>query len=230
VRGLLVTPWFAAGAGFVIAAALALNSPHTVLTYRPSTTKCHTCTRPGSLATAKPGVQLKPVKPAHPDPKTGTATHSPAGSAGPEVGYRVVEQGNGAFAAIITVPAAQARHGWSLRLEFPGRRILQVSGAQWQPAADGDSGMASEQASWPGRHGWPGHSRSPVHPGSGPSGGPGQSAPSGQLRRSGQRARSGSHGHPGQRIQHGRRFLVTVQGNPVAPAGCVLNRTSCHFG
>src|ERR1700691_4592185 len=46
-RGLLVTPWFAAGAGFVIAAALSLNSPRTFLTYRPNaapgTSTCAGC-------------------------------------------------------------------------------------------------------------------------------------------------------------------------------------------
>ena len=68
MRGLLVTPWFAAGAGFVIAAALSLNAPRTFLTYRPnntpSTSKCATCVAPESVPTSKPGVQIRSVNPA----------------------------------------------------------------------------------------------------------------------------------------------------------------------
>jgi hypothetical protein len=212
MRGLLVTPWFAAGAGFVIAAALALNSPHTVLTYRPNTSKCSTCIPPGALATAKPGVVLKPPKPARTakaSRKSGAARHGAVVAAGSAVGFQVVWNRNGEFAAIVTVPAQQASRGWRLRFEIPGRRIVQVFGARWQPGPGGYGGMASTFSFRPER---PGHSGPPTDPGEG-------------LPR-----RPGVPGGFGHYVPQQLKFLVTAQGDPATPALCVLNGVHCHFG
>src|SRR5260370_21705834 len=66
-RSLLATPWFAAGAGIVIAAVLAVDSP-AALTYGPTfpSSRCPArgcASAPGYLpaapATATPGVELK---------------------------------------------------------------------------------------------------------------------------------------------------------------------------
>jgi hypothetical protein len=259
MRGLLVTPWFAAGAGFVIAAALALNSPHAVLTYRPNTQNCRLCKQgtpaEGSLTTVRPGVQLKSARPAQGEK---AARSSGGGSAvGVDVGFRVVWRRDGQFGAIITIPASQAAHGWSLRFDIPGTRITQVWGAQWQPAANGQGGVASVPAprprkpGFPGRQGNPGHHHGPGHSGWPGSGGHGQSGARGQLRARGQlgsRGHLGSQGQPGSQGQLGSqawaamqespawwgpqdvRFLVTAQGSPVTPVDCVLNQASCHFG
>jgi hypothetical protein len=210
MRGLLVTPWFAAGAGFVIAAALALNSPHTVLTYRPNTLPCSTCIRPapGSLASAKPGVKLKVPAPAK-RARSGRGAQdrqAPAAVAGLEVGFRVVWQKNGAFGAIITLPAGHAGGDWKLRFEIPGRRIFQVAGAQWRPSPSGDGGEASMLTAQPG---FSGHSGPP---GGNQSGGP--QAP----------------GQQGQRSVRRLGFFVAAQGAPVTPADCVLDGVACHFG
>ena len=152
MRGLLITPWFAAGAGFVIAAALALNSPHTVLTYRPNTEPCVgncTSTGPsrGSAALATPGVQIKTASPA----RTGDGAHArrrsstgagPTGghrgggtgtSVGAGVGFRVLFNKYNQFSALITIPAGQTAHGWSLQFKIPGTQITRVWGAQWLP-------------------------------------------------------------------------------------------------
>jgi len=211
MRGLLVTPWFAAGAGFVIAAALALNSPHTVLTYRPNTQRCSICTRPtpqpGSLASATPGVKIKRARPA-PARHAGKSTgHGPA--AGPEVGFRVVWRKYGEFGAIVTIPARPARQDWSLQFAIPGTRITQVWGAQWQPAPGAHGGLARMLTGPPGPPGQPGPSDSP---------GPGQNG------------LTSAPGNQGGRQPDNVRFLVVAVGNPRTPDGCVLNQAACHFG
>jgi hypothetical protein len=239
MRGMLVTPWFAAGAGFVIAAALALNSPHTVLTYRPKIMPCagSGCAEPGALPTTRPNVQLKRVKPA-PVIKSHSAAPGPgAGSAGPQVGFHVVGQRDGEFTAIVTIPGQQARHGWHLSFRFPGRHVTQVFGALWSPSASGDGGTAAILAPQhsgpggghhnpPGQHGWPGRSGSG---GSGQgSGWPGSSGPASQG--AAEQNSSAGQASAADGYSLGLRFLVTVQGNPVTPVGCVLNQHACHFG
>jgi hypothetical protein len=211
MRGLLVTPWFAAGAGFVIAAALALNSPHAVLTYRPNTSKCSTCTAPGSPENAKPGTVFKPPKPARPAKvgrKSGAARHGAVVAVGPAVDFQVVWSRNGEFAAIVTVPTQQASRGWRLRFEIPGRRIIQVFGAKWRPGPGGHGGVASM---FDFQLGPPRHSGRRTHP-------------DGQPKVPGV---SGGFGHWGPEQL---KFLVTAQGAPVTPAVCVLNGVNCHWG
>jgi hypothetical protein len=191
MRGLLVTPWFAAGAGFVIAAALALNSPHTVLTYKPNTIPCDNCKSPspsrGALASAHPGVILRPAKqqPAHGHP----ATRGQAATAGLAVGYRVVWHKDGEFGAIITVPASAATHGWKLSFDIPGTRITGVWGAQWAPAAGEHGGLASVPAPHPAQPWGPGHHGSPG------TRGPGHRQPGGGH--GGRPGRGGGHGYGG---------------------------------
>jgi hypothetical protein len=209
MRGLLVTPWFAAGAGFVIAAALALHSPSTVLTYRPNTEPCDGCQHApsgrGSLATAAPGQQIRTVAPAKPRARAAASPRDTPAAAGPEVVFRVVWRKDGEFGAIVTIPAGYAAHGWSLRLDLPGTRITQVWGAQWQLAAGGHSGLASMATRQP----------EPQH--SSPPAGFGQ---------------HGSGSQPGWDwgTAGGSRFLVVAQGSPITPVDCLLNETACHFG
>ena len=228
MRGMLVTPWFAAGAGFVIAAALALNSPHTVLTYKPNSIPCAGtgCQAPGALPTTRPKVALKQARPAQVSTPPSRAHHhrttSPAGTL---VGFREVWQHNGEFAAIITIPAGQAQHGWSLRFRFPGRHVTSVWGALWHASASGDGGLASilqplqDNGPGEGHQGPPGQRGDPGH-----SGGSGHGAGSGEPASSGPSALAAG-GYP-----ENLRFLVTVEGTPVPPTGCVLNQHACHFG
>jgi hypothetical protein len=228
MRGMLVTPWFAAGAGFVIAAALALNSPHTVLTYKPNMAPCAgaRCQDPGALPTTRPKVQLNQARPAQVStPPSRTRHHRTTPPAGPLVGFREVSQHNGEFAAIITIPAQQAQRGWNLRFRFPGRHVTSVWGALWHASPSGDGGLASILQ--PLQH---------TGPGEGHQGPPGQQDGPGQNRDSGHR---GGSGEPGSSAQNGLadggyrrdlRFLITVQGAPVTPVGCVLNQRACHFG
>jgi hypothetical protein len=134
MRGLLVTPWFAAGAGIVVAAALALNSPRAMLTYRPNTSPCSGCTAAGALPSAQPGVQIKS---AHVD---GRAARPAAPAL--TVGFQVIRGPSGTFSETITIPRGQARNGWRLSFRLPGRTITQVWDALWQPSGPG-GGLAS---------------------------------------------------------------------------------------
>jgi hypothetical protein len=138
MRGLLVTPWFAAGAGFVIAAALSLNAPRTFLTYRPnntpSTSKCATCVAPESVPTSKPGVQIRSVNP---------AVIGGTGAAGPAVPIHLGPERDGGFSVTFTLPAGQPRNGWRLRFTLPGRSVTRVDGAHWRADAGGDGGLAA---------------------------------------------------------------------------------------
>jgi hypothetical protein len=103
---MLMTPWLSAGVGIVVAAGLALNLPHAVLTYSPNYpgTKCrvHACGAVGShhapsgLAATNPGVKLRHARHAHPG--------QPAGSAGLPPAVPAVAPGRGPAAP------APARH------------------------------------------------------------------------------------------------------------------------
>jgi hypothetical protein len=150
-RALMVTPWFAASAGIVIAATLAVQSP-AALTYVPSPgVRCPargcggSATGQPNVATASPGVKLK----AGPAPKT-AATASPgrrhAAGAVYQLGYRVVRHWPGGFVAVITLPDDMNPGSWSLQLAFSSARVDRVWGARWQPWGDGSAGTAT--GSW----------------------------------------------------------------------------------
>jgi hypothetical protein len=162
VRSLLLTPWFAAGAGIVIAAAVAVGSP-AALTYSQAgpTEHCSrgSCTGPApqrpSVATASPGVALR-VSGGH---RRGAASAGsappgaakPGGGAGYQLGYRVIGHRGRGFIAIITMPGDLAPGNWSLALAFPSARVERVWGALWQPSGNGKGGTALGPVQWAGR-------------------------------------------------------------------------------
>lgn len=199
-RALMVTPWFAASAGIVIAAALAVDSP-TALTYVPSHpgVRCAAggCvgSAPGQpdLATASPGVELK----------TGTATKaatpaSPGRRRAPGavylLSYQVVRHWHGGFVAVITLPDDMKPGPWSLHLAFPSARVDQVWGARWQPSGNGGAGTAT--GSWPPSRG---HDRD-------------------------------MRGQQDVRGQAGRQLVIFATGSPTPPPGCGLDGAGCALG
>jgi len=152
--GLLVTPWFAAGAGVVIAAALFLNAPHAVLSFAPAPDYVTACPQqcapavagptPGSLTNAEPGVQLPPPKPAV--RRAPPAAARPGAMTGVDITFRLQWQQGGAFGALMTVQADHDIAGWTLAFAIPGARISHVIGAGWQPSSSGNGGTATDPA------------------------------------------------------------------------------------
>jgi hypothetical protein len=153
-RSLLATPWFAAGAGIVIAAVLAVETP-TALTYGPTfpVEQCpvHGCGGntghpAGQPATATPGVALK-------DPglrmKGGTTARSRRRgrtARGVLLTYQIVRQWSSGFLAQIILPDAARSGDWSLRFAFPAAHVDRVWGARWEPSGNGDGGTAYGRA------------------------------------------------------------------------------------
>ncbi|HTZ23294.1 MAG TPA: hypothetical protein VMC83_04800 [Streptosporangiaceae bacterium] len=162
----MLTPWFAAGAGIVVAAAVAVGSP-AALTYSPSSPvlRCSEsgCVSPApshpDVATASPGVALK-VGGGHSHGASARPAPPRAAEAGGQVryqvGYRVITHRRRRFVALITMPGALAPGSWSLAFAFPSARVEQVWGARWQPSASGEGGTALGSALWAGDPlGWP---------------------------------------------------------------------------
>jgi hypothetical protein len=165
-RSLLLTPWFAAGAGIVIAAAVAVGSP-AALTYSPSSPvlRCSEsgCVSPEpdhpNVATASPGVALE-VGGGHGHGASARPAPSRASKGGGQaryrVSYRVITHRRRRFVALITMPGGLARGSWSLAFAFASARVEQVWGAQWQPSASGEGGTALGSPQWAGDPlGWP---------------------------------------------------------------------------
>ena len=152
----MVTPWFAAGAGIVIAAALAVDSP-AALTYVPTDpgVRCPVSGCTGAVPGHGPGVSAAtPGRPLPPrsGPRAGV-TSGPAGQGGGgpayQVGYQVVRRWSSGFLATITLPAGMKAGPWSLQLAFPSAHVDRIWGAQWHPSGNGDAGTAT--GPWPGR-------------------------------------------------------------------------------
>ena len=154
---MLVTPWFAAGAGILIAAALVLESPtNAVLSYGPpsSGVPCQTpgCATivprhaPDALATAKPGTQLNASGTQHApaSPLRRKPPRPPAARV--SVSFRVFQQQAGRFVGVITLLGAGQLGNWTLAFTLPGASISGVAGAGWQRNASGDGGVASGQS------------------------------------------------------------------------------------
>ena len=157
-RSLLATPWFAAGAGIVIAAVLAVDSP-AALTYGPTfpSEGCpvHGCgstpgDSPGLPSTATPGVALKaPGLEMNGGVAAGAGRHRPS-ARDALVGFRVVRRWPSGFLAVLTVPLTARPGAWRLRFAFPAAHVDSVWGAMWQPSGDGDGGIARAFHWWPG--------------------------------------------------------------------------------
>ncbi len=153
----MVTPWFAAGAGMVIAAAVAVDSP-AALTYGPAAPGVR-CTAGGcasqapghqpGLATANPGVPLKASGGAA-AANSGAPRREAAGGAGYRLGYEVIRRQWAGFTAIITMPGDLKPGPWSLEFGFPAARIDRVWGAAWRPSGDGQAGTALGPRQWGG--------------------------------------------------------------------------------
>jgi hypothetical protein len=162
VRGLLVTPWFAAGTGIVIAVGLWMYSPHAVLKFPSSRLGEEPCPQQGcgsatgpALAVSTPGVPI-----GHPGQSAGkNAQHADVGrgsaASGLTFNFTVLWQQSGAFSAMLSVTSKRPISAtWRLAFTMPGDQITSVTGAAWQPSGI-DGGTARAIAGSPGP-GWPG--------------------------------------------------------------------------
>jgi hypothetical protein len=158
-HSLLVTPWFAAGAACVIAAALWLTAPHSSLTLIDPTIKTP-CMKDACVSVVIDGTGT-PETTTH-----GTTGHGHHGSGqsaqgsgagkklttpGVTVSYHVLWKGDGKYSAQITIESDHALGPWKLSFRIPGTRINYVRGATWSPSGNGAGGTASALQG-PGRY------------------------------------------------------------------------------
>jgi cellulase/cellobiase CelA1 len=162
IRRLMVTPTFAAGLGVLVAAGLAANMPRTVLHFSSpvpgiqcSAGVCATEEpNSGTLASARPGVHISPSAPGtseptpggHADRRGGDPDQSSSSAARVTVTYQLTHEWAGGFIDQISITGMDARRSsWSLALGYPGARVTNVQGAQWQ-ATSPDAGVADGYA------------------------------------------------------------------------------------
>jgi hypothetical protein len=162
LRILVVTPQFAAGAGIVIAAVLAVDMPHAALSYGPNP-QVRTCApggcatakpSPGSLATANPSVKLKPARPKAAVPSVQAVTTPDQSSPRVDIMYQTIRTSRSGFVGIIVIVigSRQKLGSWKLAFAFSAARVERVWGAGWQPDGNGDGGTVTGQPwAWPGQ-------------------------------------------------------------------------------
>jgi len=207
-RGLLMTPWFAAATGSVVAASLWIYSPHPQLSYAIGNAPCKTsgCGSSGdqhgagSLTTRSRQRLRQQHQPAV-STKTRTRTHTSTAASGLRFGYVVQPAANGKFWLTVTITGKRPIKDWQLAFVLPGADIQSVHDADWHPAAGGDGGTASQLTGDAGpQHGGP------------VGGGSGQGDP-------------GGYGHGGTDVF----FTVLASGKPVAPADGSFDGAKCTF-
>lgn len=199
VRRLMVTPWFAAATGVVVAAGLFIYAPHAQLRLPngavgrvPCQTEgCGIPTPNGKGAPAGSGLlpMGSGVKSAGKSQGTGSAVRRL------KFAYRVLWQSQGRFGMVISVSGNRLPRTWRLAFTMPGDSITDVQGAAWRP-----SGRYGIVASWPaGTTPW-------------------------QVRTSdgGDRGFRTSDGQ-------GATFVVLGTGTFVSPQACSFDGASCAF-
>ena len=123
----------------------------------------------GTLASARPGVHISPASPgrsgstsagSHAGSRRGGDPDPASGAARVTVTYQLTHQWQGGFIDQISISGMDARRsGWSLALGYPGARVTNVLGAQWQatsPDAGVAEGSGDPESGGPGAPGGPG--------------------------------------------------------------------------
>jgi hypothetical protein len=140
---LLVTPWFAAGAGSMIAFALFITSDHASLQFASPTLrqKC-TVTACGSGAGGSPGSEYGKGKSSGSAGKT-DARGKPLTPADVSVTFARPWRHSSHFEVSIQITSKRPLGSWQLSFRLPGARITSVVGATWKPLKGGGGGLAS---------------------------------------------------------------------------------------
>lgn len=133
-RGMLVSPWFAAGAGFVIATTAFIVAPHAQMRFPVQVTHC---TKPACKSTVpQSGVPLPLTEPS--DQVSISTAPAASAASGQTIRYRLLPR-YGAFSMQITLTRTQAHGGWQLAFAIPGVAVTSVTGAtDWQLGASGE--------------------------------------------------------------------------------------------
>jgi hypothetical protein len=131
-RGLIVSPWFAAGAGFVIAAGAFMYAPHASVNFdtAPGRTLCPTpgCPVPQKepqIAGGTSGLVTASPLPTSSSPRGRHAAHHKSDSA-PSFTYTVQADGTGMYQMILTETSEHAIGGWRLSVVIPGAEKVSV--------------------------------------------------------------------------------------------------------
>ena len=217
-RGLLMTPWFAAASGFVIAASLWIHSSHPQLTYPAIAVGPPPCSPGGCSPPAEQqGAGSLPINSGQPPqhkPATAArkATRDQARTAAPGLSFRYVEHPAADGDVILTVVVTGKRpvKDWHLVFVLARDQIQNVFGADW--TGKGTDRVAASP--WTGDPSQQGGGR--WHAGDGLSY---QGAGQGGYR----------DGHGGALDHPVVFFTVVASGKPVGPTGCSFNGKSCTF-
>jgi len=160
-RGLMVSPWFAAGAGFVIAAGAFIYAPHASLNFD---------TAPGRTVCPTPGCPVPQKEPQIAGTEGGLVTASPAASSAsprgrharddsddaPSFTYTVQADGTGMYQMVLTETSDQPIGSWALSVVIPGETSVAVydgmpqSGGDGATAGGGDSRGGADDEPSPG--------------------------------------------------------------------------------
>jgi hypothetical protein len=204
-RGLVVTPWFAAATGFVVAAALWIYMPHAEFRFPSSAVGVVPCQPQACNAAAGQGgapttTGRQPIASSGKTIGLGTGQPDPTGRTaayGLKFSYAVIWQGQDKFEVKITITGRHALRAWKLAFAMPGDQISVVVGAAWRPSGT-DGGIASA---------------------------PSDSSPGAQS--------SGDHSDSGGSNAHERSDVISFQifgeGTPVMPTGCQFDGANCTF-
>jgi hypothetical protein len=213
-RGLLMTPWFAAATGFVIAASLWIYSPHPQLTFpaiavgKLPKVPSHVDQQGAGRLAIKSGERATQQHESAAPAKTSTRDRASTAASGVTFGYVAQSAADGKFWLTVTVAGKHPIKNWQLAFVLPGAHIQSVYGADWHPAGS-DGGTASQFTGGPGQqHGGP------------VGGGSGHTGPGGA---------GGDYGHGGAADQPRVIFRVLASGRPVGPADCSFDGASCTF-
>jgi hypothetical protein len=231
LRRLMVTPTFAAGLGVVVAAGLAVSMTAKTVLHFSNPEQGKPCavrgcvTGPnlpggtGTLASAKPGVRLVPTT-SGPERSAGPSPSFTGGDSGEDskrdagsqvvVDYQTTQRWSWGFSGKIVISGlpASSLTTWRLEFDYPGTRIVEVQGVQWQPTGQ-DSGIAQAE-------------------GSGGSASAGDSQ-NGADSNGGNPV--GSDQGPSGPVSQGSDVVITIvaSGTPSAPSACRLDNTPCSF-
>jgi hypothetical protein len=138
-RRLVVSPWFAAGAGVVIATGAVIYMPHADMSYGGAISVTHCKVAECSHVTPNDAVPLQLGS----GQQVTVSPSPPSVLAGMTFSYQVLDQSSwDGFSMLITIRAPHSLGQWKLAFAIPGATGVYVLGARWAQSGP-DGGTAS---------------------------------------------------------------------------------------